>query len=166
MPTKLFSSIILLLIIGWSSFSSAHKYFFGLTELSVNPRTQSIEVIHQFTAHDIEYAIAESTQEHFSPGHEKYEIYIQSYVEEKFKLSRSGQEITLNWIGLELVKGNIYIYQEVPSQHFLQGIVVKNALLVDTNSKQVNTLNYQDAKVEGSLTFTHAEVIAKINNNK
>lgn len=164
MSTKLLSSILLLVAMGWSFQGFAHKYFFGLTELSVNPRTHSIEVIHQFTAHDIENAIAELTQEHFSPEHKKYEEYIQRYFNKRFTISKLGKEIKLNWVGLEIVNGNMYIYQEAPFKNFLSGIVVKNELLVDTYTKQVNTVNYQDNKVQGSLTFTHSQKIANIDN--
>ena len=164
MSTKLFSSILLLVTIGWGSQCLAHTYFFGLTELSVNSRTQSLEVIHQFTAHDVENAIAVLTQERFSPEHKDYEKYIRSYFEKNFTLSKLDQEIPLHWVGLEVVNGNMYIYQEAPFKNFLSGIVVKNQLLVDTYTKQVNTVNYQDNKVQGSLTFTNSQIIAKIDN--
>jgi len=70
---------LVLILIGQSTFVSAHKYFFGLKELSVNPRNQALEIIHQFTAHDLENAIAELKQEHFSPEHPMYDSYIREY---------------------------------------------------------------------------------------
>ena len=164
MLTKLFSSILVLIALGWGAQCLAHKYFFGLTELSVNPRTQSLEVIHQFTAHDIENAIAESTQERFSPEHKNYEAYIKAYFEKNFTISKLDHKIVLNWVGLEIVNGNLFVYQDAPFKNFLSGIVVKNQLLVDTYTKQVNTVNYQDNKVQGSLTFTNSQIIAKIDN--
>lgn len=150
--------------LGWGSQCLAHKYFFGLTDLSVNPKTQSLEIIHQFTAHDVENAIAELTQERFSPEHINYELYIQQYFEKNFTISRLDKKIALHWVGLEIVNGNMYVYQEAPFKNFLSGIVVKNELLVDTYTKQVNTVNYQDNKVQGSLTFTNSQIIAKIDN--
>ncbi|GHE93969.1 DUF6702 family protein [Thalassotalea profundi] len=164
MANKFFFKLFLFIAMGWSIQCFAHKYFFGLTELSVNPRTHTLEVIHQFTAHDIENSIAELTQERFSPEHEKYEEYIQQYFNKRFTISKLGDEIKLNWIGLEIVNGNMYIYQEAPFKNFLSGIVVKNELLVDTYTKQVNTVNYQDNKVQGSLTFTNSQKIANIDN--
>ncbi|GAA5137882.1 DUF6702 family protein [Thalassotalea piscium] len=164
MFTKFFSGILLLLTLASGSQVLAHKYFFGLTEISVNPRTNTLEVIHQFTAHDIENTIAELSQEHFSPEHKKYEKYIQLYFEKHFKIIASDKVLKLNWVGIEIVKGNIYVYQETPFKNFLSGIVVKNELLVDTYIKQVNTVNYQDNKIKGSLTFTNSHKIATIDN--
>jgi hypothetical protein len=172
MLKPLFKTLFICLLCGFTLSSVAHRYFFGLTDLSVNPRTNNIEVIHQLTAHDIDNAIAEQLQIHFSPEHPKYEKFIQNYVESHFKLidksNDKAHEIKLNWIGLEIAKGNVYIYQEANFENFLNGIVVKNDLLVDTYPKQINTVNYKDGTIAGSLTFSAAikvAQIAKIKNN-
>jgi len=170
--SSLFKSFIFCLLCGATLSSVAHRYFFGLTELSVNPRTNNIEVIHQITAHDIDNAIAELNQIHFSPEHPEYEQFIQQYVEAHFQLinikNNKDHEIKLNWIGLEIAKGYVYIYQEAHFENYLVGLVVKNDLLVDTYPKQVNTVNYEDNEISGSLTFSTSvkiATIAKIKNN-
>lgn len=172
MKTSLFKSFVFCLLCGVALSSVAHRYFFGLTDLSVNPRTHNIEVIHQLTAHDIDNAIAEQRQIHFSPEHPEYEQLIQTYVEAHFKIldvqNDKHHEIKLNWIGLEIAKGHVYIYQEANFENFLTGLVVKNDLLVDTYPKQVNTVNYKDNLISGSLTFStlvKTAKIAKIKNN-
>jgi hypothetical protein len=169
---SLFKSFIFCLLCGVALSSVAHRYFFGLTELSVNPNNNNIEVIHQLTAHDIDNAIAEQQQIHFSPEHPEYEKLIQNYVEAHFKLvsthKNKKNEIKLNWVGLERAKGNVYIYQEANFENFLSGLVVKNDLLVDTYPKQVNTVNYKDERIIGSLSFSASvkvATIAKIKNN-
>jgi hypothetical protein len=163
---SLFKSLIFCLLCGVALSSAAHRYFFGLTDLSVNPKTHNIELIHQFTAHDIDNAIAEQQQIHFSPEHPKYEKLIQNYVEAHFQLIDAQENkkhvIKLNWIGLEIAKGNIYIYQEANFENYLSGLVVKNDLLVDTYLKQVNTVNYTDGTNTGSLTFSGSEKTSEI----
>ena len=154
--------ILVAVFIGQSAPSFAHKYFFGLTDLTLNPKTQQLEIIHQLTAHDLENALAEISQEHFSPAHPDYETYIKNYVSKHFKLSYHQSEIKISWVGLELVKDKIVIYQEAPFKNNLNSLVVKNSLLVDTYSKQVNTLNYQGTEIKGSLTFTESEKVATI----
>ena len=162
----LFKSFIICILCGVTLSSVAHRYFFGLTELSVNPKTNNIEIIHQLTAHDIDNAIAEQQQVLFSPEHPEYEKLIQNYVEAHFQLidlqENKKHIIKLNWIGLEITKGNVYIYQEAHFENFLSGIVVKNDLLVDTYPKQVNTVNYKDGTIMGSLTFSGSIKMSKI----
>ena len=154
------------ILCGAAANAAAHTYFVGLTELSINDKSHKIEIIHQLTAHDLENAIAEIKQINFSPEHPNYEEYIHQYIDEHFQLQYSEQIITLKWIGLELNGGKIITYQEAPFKIILNGLVVKNALLVNTYSRQVNTLNYKSAEIKGSLTFTEAQKITKITHNK
>ncbi|XPF92690.1 DUF6702 family protein [Colwellia sp. RE-S-Sl-9] len=166
MIKHLFKSIIILLFWGVAATAAAHSYFFGITDLTLNESSKKIEIIHQFTAHDFENAISELKQINFSPEHKQYEAFIQEYVEKHFTLSFANQELKLNFIGIEVKRGNIFIYQEVGFKNYLPGLLVKNDLLVNTYPKQINTLNFQDSTIEGSLTFTASQTIVKIDGIK
>jgi len=164
---KPLSKILLcILLSGVATSTAAHTYFFGVTELNINSTSNHIEVIHQLTAHDIENAIAEIQQVHFSAEHPQYDKFIQNYIEEHFVLVRNNKVIKMNWIGFEIKRGRLFAYQESTSKNFLTNLVVKNAILVDTYDKQVNTVNYQNLsptdKVQGSLTFDHSLRVAII----
>lgn len=154
-----------LLLIGVTASAVAHKYYFGITELSINPKTQHIEIIHQFTAHDIENTIAETKQINFSPEHPKYDEYIKNYFEENFILEQNQKTISLTFIGLEVKVGKMFVYQESKSTHKLSNLVVRNALLINSFEKQVNSVNYDDGILVGSLTFMQSHQIDKIDNN-
>jgi len=145
--------------------AAAHNFFFGITEVTLNPVSKQIEIIHQFTAHDVENAIAGQQQIHFSPEHKDYQTLIRQLFEQNFALLENQQPLPLSWIGMEVVRGKVFVYQQGPAKNFLSGLVVKNTLLVDTYPEQVNTLNYQDNDNKGSLTFTQLHKIAKIESN-
>ena len=151
-----------IILMVWAKLSFAHTFFFGLSELSINPHSKKIEVIHQFTAHDVENLIAEQQQINFSPEHPFYEPLIREYFEKHFVIQRDNKTIKLYWVGLEVNLGKIYIYQESYFENFLIGLVVKNDLLVDTYHQQINTVNYQDAAMKGSLTFSQTQQIVRI----
>lgn len=151
-------SVVLLWAV--ASIASAHTYFFGMTVLTLNGSTKTIEIIHQFTTHDVENSIAEQQQINFSPEHKNYESFIQSYVEAHFSLQHLDKQVKLNWIGIEVKSGNIYIYQEAPFESLLTGLLVKNDLLVNTYPKQINILNFQGIKIKGSITFNATETTA------
>ncbi len=165
MQKTLLKCLALTLFVGLSTTVAAHRYFFGLTDLTVNPNSNKLEVMHQLTSHDVDNAIAELKQIHFSPEHQNYDLLIKEYIDSHFQLSINGQNIVLNWVGLEVKRGKLFIYQEVTFENFLSELVVKNRLLVDTYPRQVNTLNYQDTAIKGSLTFTESTEIAKIGDN-
>lgn len=167
MANYLFKKIFIsLMLIGAAASAVAHTFFFGITEININSQTKHIEIIHQFTAHDIENTIAEIKQEHFSPEHPKYDKYVQTYFEEHFLIKRQNQTIQLNWIGFEVKRGQLFVYQESNNENFLVNLVVKNTILVDTYPKQTNTVNYQDltspTKLQGSLTYDQLQRVAVI----
>jgi hypothetical protein len=159
---KLVQWVTLSLMLSFSALTSAHTFFVGLTDISVNPTTLQTEIIHQYTAHDIQNAIAEREQIHFSPAHPKYDDYIQDYIEQHFMLCLDKKSFKIKWIGLELVRDKMIIYQEVNNLNKLNGILVINDILVNTYPKQVNTVNYQDNELSGSLTFTESAKLVKI----
>lgn len=163
------SKILLsILLVGLAAPAAGHSYFFGVSELNLNETSKHIEIIHQFTAHDIENTIAELKQIHFSPEHPKYDQYIQAYFEKHFTLERNNNDVKLNWIGFEIKRGQIFAYQESHGKNFLDNLMVKNTILVDTYAKQINTVNYQDLafapefKLQGSLTFSSNQRVGKI----
>jgi hypothetical protein len=155
--------------VGVTASAAAHTYFFGVTELNINRASKHIEVIHQFTGHDIENTIAEIKQVRFSPEHPQYDKLIQDYIEKHFVLVRDNKVVELNWIGFEIKRGQLFAYQESVSENYLTNLVVKNTILVDTYDKQVNTVNYQDFsssnKVQGSLTFDQSLKVGVITAN-
>jgi len=149
--SRLFIAISLWL--GLVATATSHTYFFGVSDLIVNPKTQHFEIVHQFTSHDIENAIAEIKQIHFSAEHKNYDLFIQQYFEQHFVLEKNGSKIKLSWLGFEVNSGKIIAYQESVQQSFLAQLVVKNAILIDTYPKQVNTVNFQGEDVQGTALF-------------
>mgnify|MGYP000325726386 CR=1 FL=1 len=168
---SLLNKILLsVLLVGVAASAAAHTYFFGVTDLTINKTSKHIEVIHQFTAHDIENTIAEEEQVNFSPEHPQYDKLVQNYIEKHFSLQRDNKQIQMIWIGFEVRRGLLFAYQESMAENFLANLVVKNTILVDTYAKQVNTVNYQDFssidKVQGSLTFDLSSRVAVVMTNK
>ena len=166
---KVFSKLFIAIsfYMGLVASATGHTYFFGVSDLSQNPKTKRLEIVHQFTTHDIENAIAETKQIHFSAEYKEYDLYIQQYFEQKFSLSKNSVIVPLNWLGFEITSGKIIAYQESKLENFLPQIVVKNAILTDTYPKQVNTVNFQGIDrqgdvIFGSLTFDHRSNEAKI----
>ena len=163
-------TFISIMLIGVAASAAAHTFFFGMTEINLNSQNKHIEIIHQFTAHDIENTIAEIKQTHFSPEHPKYDQYIQAYFEKHFIIERNNKALQLNWLGFEIRRGQLFVYQESTRKNYLANLVVKNTILVDTYPKQINTVNYQDLsspnKLQGSLTYNQSLNVAVIGSDE
>jgi len=139
--------------LGLVATATSHTYFFGVSDLIVNSKTQRFEIVHQFTSHDIENAIAEIKQIHFSAEHKNYDLFVQQYFEQQFSLEQNNIKVPLNWLGFEVTSGKIIAYQESLQKTFLSLLVVKNAILTDTYPKQVNTVNFQGKDLQGEALF-------------
>lgn len=156
---------LLIFIATVAASAAAHRYFFSITNINVNNEQNTMEVIHQITAHDLDNAIAEKEQIRFSTEHPSYDKFVQQYIEQHFTLNFKGKPLELNWLGLEITRGNIYIYQESSFEHSIEGLEIINNILIDSYQKQVNTVNFQDNARKGSLTFTKSATIKKIDHN-
>jgi len=134
---------------------SAHRYFFGLTEISANKNTQAIEIIHQYTLHDVQQVLKKRLGKTFRLGEQGSEQHIRDWITEKFQLvNLQGNKVEPNWVGFEADYQKIWVYQEIPKRDNLCGWDVSNTLLLDSFSAQVNTINVVDDHGNRSLILT------------
>jgi len=134
---------------------SAHRYFFGLTEISTNKNTQAIEVIHQYTLHDVQQALKKRQGKTFRLEQESAEKHIRNWVNENFQLvDPQGNKVVPNWVGFEADYQKIWVYQEMPKRDNLCQWQVSNRLLMNSFSAQVNTINVVDNYGNRSLILT------------
>jgi hypothetical protein len=146
--------------------ASAHRYFFGITDLTLNEQSNHLEIVHQFSAHDLENLIAQQKNIKFSPEHPQYEALIADYFAHHFSIQTNNKIVKLNWIGFEFNQDLIVVYQE--SEYFDADtpVSITNTLLTNTYPKQINTVNYLIKNKYGSLTFNSKTPVTKINLNK
>ena len=152
---KVFSKYLIAICcyVGLVASATGHTYFFGVSDIATNPKTKHIEIVHQFTTHDIENAIADSKQIHFSAENKNYDLYIQQYFEQHFSLEKNKMEISLTWLGFEVLSGKIIAYQQTEHAHLLPQMFVKNTILSETYPKQINTVNFQGVDLQGAALF-------------
>lgn len=134
---------------------SAHRYFFGLTEISSNQNTQAIEIVHQYTLHDVQQALKKRLGKEFRLEQNDTEKQIRDWVNEKFQLTDSqGEAVIPSWVGFEADYQKIWIYQEVPKRDNLCRWNLSNTLLMNSFSAQVNTINVVDDYGNRTLILT------------
>ncbi|AMX02558.1 DUF6702 family protein [Microbulbifer thermotolerans] len=145
-----FSSFIFLVItMAFSLNAQAHRYHFGLTELSVNERTQMLEVSHRFFVADMQRALSLKANKDLKDA----QAQIEEYVNSRFQMrDKKGTVLKPTWVGMEADVHNIWIYQEIPLAD-IQGnqLTVRQSMLMDIERDQVNTLNV----TSGGKTTSH-----------
>ncbi|WP_203292268.1 DUF6702 family protein [Maricaulis parjimensis] len=123
--------------------ASAHRVHAGVTEISVNPRTGEMEVIHRVYGHDLLEAVGEES--------EPAETWLQTeaglaaigeYAATYFRMGDSaGNLIDLTYIGAEADGEFAWIYFSAPAPDSQAEFIVDNDLLADHFDDQVMMTN-------------------------
>jgi hypothetical protein len=121
----------------------AHRQHTALSDVSWNPREGRIEIVHRAFAHDVEVAVARAFRRPGAPLQSDEDLARAAlYVEERFAAAASeGEDLALATVGAELEGEFVYIYQEVQIPEPPQQLGVKNLILGDAFSDQVNFVN-------------------------
>lgn len=137
----------------FASTASAHTFFEGLVSVDVNPRSQHLEIVHSYTAHDLTALLMEQTQLAINLEHPEHEALLRDYIEQHFVLRANGKKLALEWVGIRLTPQTIEIYQELSAPPPLGSIEVQNDVLRSALQQQINRVNFSQGACRGSLVF-------------
>ncbi|KQV86721.1 hypothetical protein ASD15_29285 [Massilia sp. Root351] len=139
--------------------AAAHNYHMGITDISYNANTGSTEIVHTYTAHDVEALLANLYQRQFDLGQPEDQAVLRRYIERQFSITAGGKRLPLQWIGVQADAANVTIYQELPQTVLPPGAVLRHLVLSDFIPGQLNTVNVAAAPsgpAARSLTFSAA----------
>ncbi|MEC7643599.1 DUF6702 family protein [Idiomarina sp.] len=144
---------------------AAHKYFFGLTDVSWNAHTGNIEVVHQYTLHDVELAIGRFYDEPFRIDQPDADQRVKEWIRARFVMKdTSGRALNLDWVGLEADFQNLWIYQE--KSHTKTDFCdwkITNRVMLSTYPAQVNTVNVKSDELTRGVTLNEQRDTKEIN---
>lgn len=140
-------SVVGLLLLMLAVSVQAHRYHFGLTEISINERTQSVEIVHRFFVADIERALQVGADKNLKDD----EAGLKKYVDTHFWIKGAeGERLPLKWVGIESDVRNVWVYQELPLSALPEGMLrLRQSMLLEIEQDQVNTVN---VTLEGKTT--------------
>ena len=154
MSVRGLKSLLLALLLCLSSAASAHRFHFGMTDISYNARTESTEIVHTYTAHDIDALLLNLYGRQFDLSDEEDQAVLRTYVERHFWLAdKDGKKLPVRWVGMTADAQSVVIYQELPGTRLSTTAVIRQGMLVDFLPEQVNTVNLNEGGAVHSLTF-------------
>jgi hypothetical protein len=122
---------------------SAHQQKIAISTVAMNPRSATIEIAHQVPVHDAEHALA--AQGVKSPdiiGNARSREAFAAYVTRRFLLEIDGTPAAPVYVGSEIIRGSLWIYQEVPAPAAGSAKVrVNSQILTDVWARQENRVN-------------------------
>jgi hypothetical protein len=146
--------LCLALLLSVSTAASAHRFHFGMTDISYNPRTESTEIVHTYTAHDIDALLLNLYGRQFDLSDADDQAVLRTYVERHFWLAgQDGKKLPVTWVGMTADGPSIVIYQELANTPLAAAATVHQGVLVDFLAEQVNTVNLSEGGAVRSLTF-------------
>ena len=153
-------ALLAAMLLGASGAVLAHRFNIGLTELSYNPASGNVEVVHTYMSHDIDAMLASVHRRQLDLAQAGDEALLRDYIEARFQLLGPDQKrLPLKWVGVSLSTDSVVVYQELEARPLDDVALVRNQVLVEFLARQVNTVNLrQDGQIR-SLTFDrkHAE---------
>jgi len=139
--------------------ATAHNYHMGITDISYNANTGSTEIVHTYTAHDVEALLANLYQRQFDLGQPEDQAVLRRYIEKQFSITAGGRRLALQWVGVQADAASVTVYQELPKAALPPGAVLRHMVLSDFIPGQLNTVNIAatpSGLAARSLTFSAA----------
>ncbi len=138
--------------------ASAHRMPMGMTTVTYNPATDSVEIVHRLHRHDAEEAMVQVIGE---PGVDLLQLSVQArlalYTETHFQIARVvegevGDALPLQLLGAELDGDYVLVYQEL-SGRLPDEIAIRHDVLRDLFPDQVNQVNITTTSGIKTLVF-------------
>lgn len=143
------------LLAGACSLAPAHNFHAGLTDISYNERTGSLEVVHTYSAHDVEALLTNLYQRQFDLSDADDQAVFRKYVEQQFWLAdKDKRRLPLNWVGMTVDSQSVTVFQEVVKTPAAKVEFIHDEVMADFIPDQVNTVNLTVAGSVRTFGFT------------
>ena len=144
--------LLIVLCLFCFSFTTAHKYYFALTEIEYNQKNQSLEIIMSVFIDDIEEAINKNFNIDAKIWSDKeiknIDTYFKNYLNTHFEVSVNNQIQKINYLGKEYNGDIVYFYLEIEGVQSVETIKAKNNMLMQYFPEQQNIIK---AKVNSEI---------------
>ena len=124
--------------------SYAHDVFSSFTRIDWNTSDNSIELVIEIQAHELEAKISAIRNEQLTfldPTHyNTLETATAGYVPKHIQLSVNGQHIMLDYLGMEIERQLVRIYMESTLKEAPKSINFTNSMLLDDLPGQTNSV--------------------------
>jgi hypothetical protein len=143
-------------MLAWSGAAAAHNYHMGMADIGYNAATGNTEIVHTYTAHDVEALLANLYGRNFDLGLEEDQEALRRYLDKRFVLSVAGKRLPLQWVGVKADADTITVFQQLPGQQVPAGAQLMDGVLSDFIATQINTVNVGGVagRAAATLTFT------------
>ena len=157
MIKQFITAITLAAAVAASGVAQAHRFHAGMTDVTQNAGTGSIEIVHTYMAHDMEALLAKLNKEQSDLTQPEDEASLRAYMDKHFYvLDAEGKRIPTRWIGMSAAADTVVVFQEIEKTPVKAIARIHDTVLTDLLPNQRNTVNIADGGSRRSLTFTRS----------
>ncbi|WP_298506435.1 DUF6702 family protein [uncultured Maribacter sp.] len=146
---KIFRKIILVLVLPLLAFSTTHKYYISVTNITYSQKDKAIQVTSRVFIDDINAVLEERYGVKAEFGSENESVianeYLEKYFKTKFILRINGEDIKYNFLGKKYEDDLMVCYLEVTNvkEEELNTIEIQNEVLIDMYNDQQNIIHFK-----------------------
>lgn len=135
----------------------AHRFHAGMTDVTQNAKSGSIEIVHAYMAHDLEALLAHLNKGQSDLTQPEDEAALRNYMAQRFYLlSADNKRIPVRWVGMNASADMVLVYQEIEKTQLSAVARIHHTVLTDLLPDQRNTVNIVSAGQRRSLTFSES----------
>ena len=146
---------LLLIALLWAAPLWAHQQKIAISTVTVNPRTDRLELVHQVPVHDAEHALrVQGAPVPDIIGSPASREAFASYITSRFLLEIAGTAAAPEYVGSEIIGGSVFVYQEAPAPAAGASVRVNSQILTDVWARQENRVNIGRGTQVTTFVFT------------
>lgn len=135
--------LVQLLMMSW--LSVAHPFYVSMTDINHNTSTKELEVSVRIFTDDLEATLRKTFGGKIDVLHpqdkNKMNQMITTYIQSHLQLQVDGKPVQLSFVGYEQQEESIWTYMEVKNVASVKKLSLKNNLLHDYNTNQINMMH-------------------------
>jgi hypothetical protein len=153
---------VVILSLSASGFNvDSHAYYVSICTIDYNKSNQSLELTFKLTAHDLEKSFSTSQESELRLGsakeHKEADKLLAAYINDHFTLNLVDVRMNLKYVGKEVeLNESLYLYFEIENVGSLNGLKVKNNILVEQFEQQENILHLNAGSKHASVVFNRS----------
>ena len=132
----------------------AHRFHFGITDVSFNASTGSTEIVHTYMTDDIDALLSNLYQRRFDLTEPADEAVLRQYIEQQFWMQAAdGKRLPIRWVGLRAGAESVVIFQEIENTPLPTTATIHHQVLIDFIAEQSNTLTVHNKDKIETFSF-------------
>ena len=147
---------------GWGAF---HPFHTSLTQMQYDAQRQTFEVSVRVFTDDFETALTKENggkSVHLNNG-QKQDRLIEQYMRKHFAVANADRKPTaITYVGYEQEADAQWVYLEMPYATKVQNVFIKQDILIDLFTDQVNLVTIQLNQVKKTIVFRNNQPVQAV----